>query len=111
MAALQKKIAFFDSYGRLPEENSVHILKWIRETAKTLNFNQKQLQSSYSIVCGLYCLLYLRFKCLEARLKNSPVSLTTPDFFLNDSLVYDMSLAIFSDCVKTDCTRNQLCLG
>ena len=28
-------VEFFDRYCRPPEENSVHILKWIRETAKT----------------------------------------------------------------------------
>ena len=102
-------VEFFDSYGRPPEENSVHILKWIRETAKTWNFNQKQLQSNYSTVCGLHCLLYLRFKCLGGTMEEFTSLFDNSDFFVNDSFVYDMSFAIFSDCVKPDCTRNQSC--
>ena len=102
-------VEFFDSYGRPPEENSIHILKWILETAKTWNFNEKQLQSNYSTVCGLYCLLYLCFKCLGGTMEKFTSLFDDSDFFLNDSFVYDMSLAIFSDCVKTNCTRNQSC--
>ena len=72
-------VEFFDNYGRPPEENSVHILKWIRETAKT--WNQKQLQSSYSTVCGLYCLMYLRFKCLGGTMEKFTSLFDNSDFF------------------------------
>ena len=53
-------VEFFDSYGRSPNSNSVYFVRWLDTYAKSIEINDKQLQSDNSTLCGLYCILFLR---------------------------------------------------
>lgn len=50
---------FFDSYGRHPTLCSPYFTKFLNANADVWTYNRKSLQSSWSTVCGQYCLYYL----------------------------------------------------
>lgn len=47
---------YFDSYG-LPPSNT-HIRSFIKKNSNYTSWNHKKLQSDYSIVCGIYCIIW-----------------------------------------------------
>ena len=49
---------FFDSYGYPPSFYSSHYVSFLNRNAKEWSFNHKELQSTWSRVCGQYCIFY-----------------------------------------------------
>ena len=89
---------FFDSYGRLPRENSDFFRRWINKNAKTIEINRVQIQSYDSTVCGLYCIMFLRH-LLAGSTMNDFVKLFDPgNTDENDSYIYRSMTWVYSDC-------------
>ena len=105
----QGQIDFFDSYGRSPEENSLHFTRWINRRAKTVFINRKRLQGDHSNVCGLYCLYYLRQRLLGHSTEDAVDTFSSDDFSLNDYYLYDVMTNVYSMCIENMCTYNQIC--
>ena len=58
---------YFDSYGLPPlVPNIAHTL---RKNCKTFQFNDRQLQSDFSSVCGDFCLMFLYYMCFGIELQ------------------------------------------
>jgi hypothetical protein len=55
---------YFDSFGFTPYHTD--ILKFLsRNNIKKIIYNVKQLQSVMSKTCGAYCVLFVKFRCLN----------------------------------------------
>ena len=55
---------YFDSFGMMPIHEEILIfLK--RNKIKKVLYNQNQLQSITTNTCGAYCVLFVKFKCLN----------------------------------------------
>ena len=52
-----KYIEFFDSYGLYPCKE---ILKYLKTSGKDILYNSSQIQSNDSVLCGYYCVNYIR---------------------------------------------------
>jgi len=59
---------FFDSFGR-PPANYVEIKKFLKNNSKCIIYNNKQLQSLLTQVCGQYCCVFLMNKCKRKSMK------------------------------------------
>ena len=101
-------IEFFDSYGRPPTENSVLISSWINEISETLNFNNQQLQSNNSAVCGLYCLLYLHQRLNGISLDDF-VKIFDSNLNANDEYVVNLRSSAFPECFSNKFVYNRNC--
>lgn len=51
---------FFDSFGREPKRSEI---LYALKNFERVKYNKKQLQSCFSSVCGIYCCLYIFFRC------------------------------------------------
>lgn len=54
-------VEYFDSYGLSPFNNE--ILNFLSENSSVIYKNGVHLQGLNSLVCGLYCIFFLYFKC------------------------------------------------
>ena len=78
---------YFDSYGLPPNSE---FREYLRENCRTgWTYNDKQLQSIVSDVCGHYCAYYCMMKCIQRCISgmNDMLTLFTSDTTFNDSLV------------------------
>lgn len=82
-----EEVEFFDSFGRSPYEApfSPNISNYIRQF-KSVVRNYAQIQSSYSFVCGWYCVYFLLKRCRQLRFY-SILSPFAKCFQQNDPLV------------------------
>ena len=55
---IDNKIEYFDSLGREPDQ----LLYFIQNQNMEYSFNTRQIQNSFSDVCGDYCMLYCYFR-------------------------------------------------
>jgi len=104
----QGHVLFFDSYGRLPRQNSVFFQRWLR--GKSVKANRVQIQSNNSTVCGLYCILFLR-KVLSGQTLEQFINLF--DFTntnANDSYVSRIMFKAYSECQFSDKGQTCTCL-
>lgn len=104
-----KRVEFFDSYGKSPAYNSSYFSNWIKTNAIGMKYNCMQIQSDYSNVCGLYSLFYLSHKFTGMTLKDMQSFFNVSNFTLNDFYVFNYMSHIYSDCVKNECVYNQSC--
>lgn len=103
------QVEFFDSYGRSPEYNSSFFKKWLNDNALTVKYNDVQIQSDYSNVCGLYCLFYLRQRLCGLTMNDIISYFDYSNFAINDSFIFNYMSRIYSDCMKNACVYNQTC--
>jgi hypothetical protein len=75
---------YFDSFGRMPNE---HFKLYMDTKCRIWTFNERQLQSVVTSLCGYYCCLYCKLKCRGWNMAKI-VNLFTKDTGLNDSIVY-----------------------
>lgn len=80
------EVEAFDSYGNLPSHYSLYIERFLQRFTKVV-FNTKKLQSSYTKVCGQYCLFYLMCRCRGYSMMDI-TGIFSNDFKLNDEFVY-----------------------
>ena len=99
-------VEFFDSYGRSPNLNNIHFVRWLDTYAKTKEINDKQLQSDNSTLCGLYCILFLRQRFHGHTMQDIVSVFDSTNACANDEYVYDFISNAYSCCVKTD---DQIC--
>ena len=100
-------VEYFDSYGKPIEYFNSYFLEYT-STFTHIVVNSKQLQSTYSDVCGMYCLFFLLqglsgLTCYDIihRFSNAHTN--------NDCLVYNFIRSVFIDCLPTASDNNQLC--
>ncbi len=55
---------YFDSFGFMPMHNDI-IKFLLRNNIKSLIYNPNQIQSITTKTCGAYCVLFVKFKCLN----------------------------------------------
>lgn len=70
-----EEVEFFDSFRRSPYEApfSPNISNYIRQF-KSVVRNYAQIQSSYSFVCGWYCVYFLLKRCRQLRFLLNTIS-------------------------------------
>lgn len=78
---------FFDSYGYPPSFYSSHFESFLNRNAKEWIYNHRQLQSTFTTVCGEYCILYLSRRARGVSM-NRIVTVFSDDKELNDHWVY-----------------------
>lgn len=79
---------YFDSYGRTPiDKNFVRFLKL---HCKKFKFNNKQLQSDLSTLCGNYCCVYLYYKTKNMSMDKFLKKFKKDNHVLNDKKVKRM---------------------
>lgn len=74
---------YFDSYGREPTDS---IIRFMNASFREWTFNNKQLQSVLSTLCGKYCIMYCLYKC-NGKSMNDMMKLFSNDTALNDYVV------------------------
>lgn len=79
----KKTCEFFDSFGFHP-----HDLGFNFSSFKITNYNQKQVQSTNSEVCGHYCIYFLYFRIHGHSFSNIMTRLRFLSRSQSDSLVY-----------------------
>lgn len=99
-------VLFFDSYGRIPRQNSVYFYQWLR--GKSVKMNTIQIQSDESSVCGLYCILFLRHILCGETLEQFVNSFDPSNTEINDSYVTVAVSRSYSECLSHD--NGQKCL-
>lgn len=57
--------------------------------------NKKRIQSEFSILCGLFCCIFIYFRCKNITFKNFLNLFDYSNLFLNDLLVLSMFKNIF----------------
>ena len=77
---------YFDSYGRQPQTSS--LVSLLKKTCSCWAYNEQQVQSAFSSVCGQYCVYFL----LQRTLYNTPMTeivakFSKEDYEENDEVV------------------------
>lgn len=93
-------VQFFDSYGRLPRDNSVFFQQWLNKRAKTVRMSRTQIQSNDSAVCGLYCIMFLRKVLTGGTLEDFIQLFDARDTRANDSYVCRTISRAYSECLS-----------
>lgn len=101
---------YFDSYGFEPLVSD--IANFISLQSSNYHINKQQLQSYYSEVCGMYCILYSYYKCRHMQLKDVQ-NLFSSDLVLNDSIVCEFINKNFNNqhTVCIDRCKYQTCVS
>jgi hypothetical protein len=100
-------VEYFDSYGERPSRYNRHFTDYMLRFTKVV-FNERQLQSDISNVCGLYCLFYL-LQRLRGKSLRAIVNIFSSNLYDNDVLVYHLMTSSFSHCVTENRVYNQSC--
>lgn len=90
-----QKGEFFDSYGLKPDDYSQAFQDFITKNSVDWIYNQRDLQSLDSNVCGHYCLYYLLNRCRNISMK-AIVDRFSPSKKINDKFVYRFIVKHFS---------------
>ena len=84
----QNNAEYFDSFGRQPICCEIYkLLK--KNNVKTILYNKHQIQSYFSINCGVYCILYLKMRCNNFLL-NEFINLFSDNLLINDETVLEI---------------------
>ena len=51
------KVEYFDSFGLVPPNE---VIKYVKTTNKNIIYNDLQIQNMNSILCGYYCIYYIK---------------------------------------------------
>ena len=101
-------IEVFDSYGNPAEIYNKYFTDYLRNNAVCVKYNKTKLQSSFSDVCGQYCLYFLMNRIrnislddIVSNFKNIPN---------NDAYVAKSIASAFPFCAPRKCKNNQICL-
>ena len=78
---------FFDSYGHTPQFYSRHYVEFLNRNVQDWTSNPKGLQSTFTAVCGEYCIFYLLHRARGVNM-NTIVNVFHSNKEYNDHLVY-----------------------
>ena len=98
---------YFDSYG-LPPLKEFEL--FLSNNTSKWEFNDKQLQSFDSSVCGEYCVVYLMLRCRGVSLKNFG-AMFSHDLEKNNKLISKLPTLVVDNTKLTmnDCSVTQQC--
>jgi hypothetical protein len=102
------RVEFFDTYGRTPNRNSHYFQQWIEMKAYSLQLNHVQIQGDHSLLCGLYCILFLHQRLLGYTFQDIINGFDVYALDSNDKYVADTMLHAYSHCIGND-HYNQTC--
>jgi hypothetical protein len=85
-------VDFFDSFGMGPQ--FYRLENYLFKYNSTINYNKYALQSLNSNYCGLYCVLFIIFKCKRKSFYNFL------DIFKTDTLINDYEIKKLIDFYK-----------
>jgi len=88
------KVEYFDSYGIPPVKKS--IITFLQRNAKYISFNNIQLQSFGSNICGQYCCLYALSKSHGGTMKKFLGHFNKKTFYENDRTCRNLFKKYFS---------------
>lgn len=74
---------YFDSFGR--NVYSQQFDKFLKMNAKRIHVNKKRLQSSDTLVCGMYCIYFLYY--ITRNILNSFKRFSALNYLFNDKIV------------------------
>lgn len=103
----KRKCIFFYSYGFEPKVKT--ITQFINTNSKQLEFNEQQLQSFDSKVCGEYCAVFLMFKAHGKSLKMFLKNFSSTDFEHNDRKIKKMFNKYFKKSINIVGQRGGMC--
>lgn len=86
---------FFDSYGRAPSKYT-GLSKFLKLNSKCMIYNTKQIQSSFTGVCGQYCCVFLSTRCKQKSMKNFVKLFNTQNRLENDIKIKQLFKKEFS---------------
>lgn len=73
-----KTCDFFDSFGNSPKFYKIN--KYLNRYSKRVYSNKIKIQSNYSLYCGIYCILFLLFKCRGFSMKKFTNFFKNPNY-------------------------------
>lgn len=79
-------VYFFDSYG-LPPVIIPEFVKYLDRNATVKHVHTRRLQSTYSKVCGIYCLYFLYYKARSVSMYKMFAGFDKTNFAYNDKLI------------------------
>lgn len=85
---------FFDSYGNPPSFYSRNFETFLQHTVSEWTFNSHVLQSTFTNVCGEYCIFYLMHRSRGVSMNNI-VKVFSNNRQLNDESVYKFVARFF----------------
>lgn len=100
---------FFDSYGRSPRDNNPRFEMWLDINARIVERNDFQIQSDISSLCGLYCILFLRYRCAGYSYRDFIKTFSVTEYYNNDAYVMDTVTTAYSHCISHQTFCNQTC--
>ena len=106
---LKGHVDFFDTYARTPGQNSHHFRRWLDTNANSVQTNHVQIQSDTSLVCGLYCILFLHQRLIGCTYQDFVNIFSSSDLNANDSFVAHTMLYAYSECAGNELDNTQTC--
>ena len=103
------RVDFFDTYGRKPSENSLYFKRWLDRNANSMQTNHIQIQSDNSSVCGLYCILFLRYRLAGYTYQDFLDIFDSSALEANDTFVANTTFKAYSQCSGNEHVHNQTC--
>lgn len=99
-------IEFFDSFGQAFNTYSDYFTKFVNRHYKKWIFNNIQLQSNISDVCGQYCCVYALYKSENFGMKKFQKLFDRKKFQQNDCII----IKLFKKYFKSNhCFEGKLC--
>lgn len=94
----EKKVVFFDSFGRPPAyfKLKAKINKLSRRKKKTLEVSKQRLQSYQSVMCGGFVICFAFFLSRNYNLKTISRFFSKVDTAYNDTLIRRFMVKVFS---------------
>lgn len=105
-----RRLDFFDSYGRHPRNNSFVIADWIEKRDKPYVYNRVQIQGNESSLCGLYSIFFLRQRISGFTLTDCVNMFSRDDLIANDQFVYNVTSYAYTHCINNENVPNQCCV-
>lgn len=102
---------YFDSYGFPPRHTEIKT--FLKNNCNKYIYNKRQLQSSFSTVCGEFCCMFLLYQCHKKNLKSfytrfGTKNLTSNDIKIKKSFTSSYKLHNVFKYYKT-CPKHQTC--
>lgn len=93
---------FFDSFGYRPAFYNQHFVNFFERNNLVVQFNDKQLQSFNSNVCGFYCIFILSHLCRNIKFNDVIQLFHCNDNLCNDEFVFEFVVHAFDHCIQNN---------
>lgn len=89
-----KPAEYFCPAGQFP---ITPFVSFLNKNSKSFIYNKKRIQSNFSVLCGVYCCIFIYFRCKNMSFNNFLNLFNYSNLVLNDLLV----LTIFKNIFKS----------